>query len=212
MQHKSKSWSALVAACLLFVSGASWGVIVNTTVPENSNLYFADWGHAYDNPAMFPGSEFNALGQGFAPAAVAYTFSANQALSIGATGCMKYGPAYPCIGPNGNNGWIFRGNPVYSLIGIWSSDDDSIVPTSSVFFIGSGTALSAPNVAGNLYLFLAFNDGNYVDNTSGTFFSVTLDITERPVDPEPPEVPEPPAVALLGIALLALTVRRLKRG
>lgn len=83
---------------------------VTTTVHGQDNLYYHDWGHVYHS----------AVGTGVAPSAVAYTFSAGQNLTITATGgVMDSGTRI--TGPDGDSSWLFRDNPVYALIGVWSS-------------------------------------------------------------------------------------------
>jgi hypothetical protein len=82
-----------------------------------------------------------------------------------------------CGGPNGYNA-TFRGLPVYSLIGAWSTSPDMLTTETAVgsaFYIGGSATVTAPAGSGPYYLFLAFNDGYLLDNVAGTGFSVSAD-------------------------------------
>lgn len=118
----NKIFLALTFFGLLFAGNAQ-AIVINTTVPGSDNLYFDNWGHSFVTPGSNAGY---ALGRGTAPSAVAYAFSSGQALDITAGDCVVDAGA-SCTGPDGY-GSLFRGLPVYSLIGVWSSDFSSIAP------------------------------------------------------------------------------------
>ena len=100
----------------------------------------------------------------------------------------------------------FRGLPVYSLIGMWSTSADDITPVSGMlsqpFFIGTSLLLNLagiPNEA-NLYLFLAENDGIFRDN-SGSYL---VDIDVQPV-------PLPASALLFMSGLLGVFATRIRK-
>lgn len=93
-------------------------------------------------------------------------------VDIVATGCVIDAGSF-CTGPNGSAS-LFRGLPVYSLIGRWSTNPavlDNAGVASPPFFVGAGATLTAPAGTGPYYLFLADNDGIFADN--GGAYSVT---------------------------------------
>lgn len=186
----------LLPLLALFVFGPAGATMITTFVPGDTNLYHDDWGHAYN--VTGGGNEYDALGRGSAPTAVNFAFSAGQALDITATGCaVDSGPN--CTGPDGH-GWLFRGLPVYSLIGVWSTSSSAINPLNAAFFIGSANQFVVPAFAGPLYLFLANNDGIFADNPSQYGYTVKIKSN----------VPEPSAISIL-LAGLILVQRSRKR-
>jgi len=143
---------------------------------ENS-LYTTDWGHLYnDNSGS---NENNALGRGDPAEAWQnnpgdpYAFHSNQHILIEASGCVV-DLGDQCTRPDYDGG-LFRGLPVYSLIGIWSTTavntiDDPLHSSGSPFYIGSLLDLWVPdNGLDPLYLFLATNDGIFKDNVCGSY-------------------------------------------
>jgi len=170
-------------ASFVLVCSASYAsaatVEIDQSVSSLDNLYYADWGHWYTlpedkalaNPDSNPARAVSLSGSGF-------NFAGFDSLSISASGMVvdHYGVATDANGDPHSPDWsfqgdYFRGQPVYSLIGIWSTSPDDIVPLgdpqASVFFIGTSLQLTIPE-ATSLYLFLAENDGGFGDN-SGSY-------------------------------------------
>lgn len=91
--------------------------------------------------------------------------TAGGEIEIQASGCTVDAGA-SCTGPDGYSS-LFRGLRVYSLIGRWGTDPETLdanTIASPPFFIGSNATLTAPSTIGDYYLFLADNDGNFSDN------------------------------------------------
>ena len=103
---------------------------------------------------------------------------AGQQLQLTASGCVvDDGPR--CTGPDGYPG-LFRGLPVYSLIGRWSTSPAQLTTATAVgpsFFVGSAATLTAPAGSGEYYLFLGENDGGFSDNVGA--YSVSASWTQR---------------------------------
>ncbi len=205
-----KSNHHLVLALLLgaLFSGSAQALVITTTVAGTDNLYYDDWGHVFNSTLAESDVGFNieysALGRGTAASAVGYAFSSGQALSIAATGSVAdWGATY--TDPTGtsasgaNEGWDFRNLPVYSLIGIWSTNASMIDPVNSPFYIGSSLALVAPAMVGSLYLFLGENDGYFRDNAFSDKYTVTITTSA---------VPAPATLALLSLGLIGLIAMR----
>jgi hypothetical protein len=194
---------ALVLA-LAILPGTALAMLVETTthtVGAFDNLYFDNWGHGFINqpgnagePAdvvELNGSAFNMAGFDF--------------LNITAEGLIAdHSPAggtWPATNPDGlpngednppNN--IFRGLTVYALIGIWSTNPNTIAPlgTQSAFVVGSSLpGLPVPDLPA-VYLFLGDNDGLFSDNSG--FYTVTIEAV----------VPLPSALVLFMAGLLPL--------
>lgn len=106
---------------------------------------------------------------------------AGQQIQLTASGCVVDAGA-SCTGPDGTGG-DFRGLPVYSLIGRWSTNPnvlDSSSVASAPFFVGSAatlTAPTAPSLSTEFYLFLAENDGGFGDNAGA--YSVSASWTQK---------------------------------
>ena len=203
--------SLLIACSASFASAAT--VEIDQLVSSRDNLYYTDWGHWYTMP------DDHALGNLDSVAARAvslggssFNFGGFDAVSIFATGSVvdAGGTATSangdtcvpsCLFKDGN----WRGLPAYSLIGIWSSSPDAIVPIgdphTSVFFVGSNLVLDIPD-APSLYLFLAENDGAFGDNSGS--YNVHLTASAVPV---PAALP----LFLSGVAGLSLIRRRKTR-
>ena len=98
-----------------------------------------------------------------------YGFDSGINLRITATGCTVDLNATTCTGPDYLGG-LFRDLPVYSLIGVWSTDATSIIPVDMVsinpaFLISDLLDLVVPTFTNPLYLFMATNDGGFADNS-----------------------------------------------
>ena len=174
-------------------------------VPGSHNLYYEDWGHSFN--VVGGGNEMFAIGGGEAPISFGdgLAFSSGQQIHIDAKDCV-IDASLNCTDPNGYNS-LFRGLPVYSLIGVWSSDAETISAVEPVnnaaFFIGSSQDLIVPDYTDSLYLFLATNDGNYSDNPSTYAYTITISGDESQ------SIPEPSLLVGLGcVSLLGLRSRR----
>ncbi len=171
-----------IASCLVGAKEVL-AFTLTDTVSSTQNLYHNNWGH----PFTIPGSgERDALGTGTAPIAFGngFAFTPNQNISIAAKDCVV-DAATLCTGPEGFS-WLFRGLPVYSLIGIWSSDVNTIKPVqgnNSAFFVGANLNLIVPDFTNSLYLFFGENDGEFNDNRG----SYNVTITGKDSSPEVPE-------------------------
>ncbi len=128
-------------------------------------------------------------------AARAFDFSGYSNLFVTATGCIVDAGA-TCTGPDGTGG-VFRGLPVYSMIGLWSSTGGSITAIGGAFFIGSVANLVVPG-GGPAYLFLAENDGIFSDNSGQ--YNVSIEA-----------VPEPTTLTLMALGGLLIGARQRRR-
>ena len=178
----------LMLACLVTYSHTSYAALigVDDVYGENS-LYHDDWGHSYN--VSGGGNEADALGRGDRAEAWqniadnAFGFTSGGNLLITATGCVvDNGTA--CTGPDYLGG-DFRGLPVYSLIGIWSNDANTIDPVNSPFLVGALLNLIVPDngLSSPLYLFLATNDGEFSDNfqSGEEIFTYSVTISSIPL-------------------------------
>ncbi|MCC6558011.1 MAG: DNRLRE domain-containing protein [Polyangiaceae bacterium] len=98
-------------------------------------------------------------------------------VTVTASGCAIDAGA-SCTGPNGTGG-LFRGLPVYSLIGAWSTDPSALTAATAAsqpFFVGAAATLTAPAGAGPYYLFLGDNDGVFADNGAGYTVTSTAEV------------------------------------
>lgn len=196
-----KFHTLLMVICVTgFSQAASALLIGEDTVDGRNSLYSDDWGHSYNTGA---GNEFNALGRGNAARAfevdsMSYGFSSGDLLQISAGGCVVDAGS-SCTAPDYAGG-TFRALPVYSLIGLWSTNATSINPfellsgVNPAFFIGDLLDIVVPDAISPLYLFLATNDGTFTDNSGA--YSVRIDKISQ--------VPTPPVLYLLLIGLLFL--------
>ncbi len=188
-------WGFLLA--LLLSGGRVWAtsVTLHADVAGTDNLFFADWGHAYgfefDPPPETgcPPSEcplLFGLGAGTPASPVsaggAFNFSGFDFVDLSASGTVidfnifatdaDGNPVDPGAPPISDP--VFRRLRVYGLIGIWSTDPNTIVPIGSIgpesepaFDIGTQARLNVPGGT-EAYLFLANNDGVFADN-SGSY-------------------------------------------
>ena len=206
--------SSLICATDVFAATFTY----DDTVGGMANLFHDDWGHPY-NMDMLEGDlyTYSAVGDGEAPTAFGngLVFSGNQSIKIMASGCVvDSGP--DCTGPDGGESrQTFRGLTRYGLIGMWSSTPDQITPIGPIepgsnpaFNVGSSADLTTPNYDGNIYLFLAENDGDFADNTDPSqVYNITL-TTDSPTTPGT-SVPEPSSLlGMFGVASLAMFFRK----
>lgn len=205
----NRTLASLLLLCSTSLAGAAT-VEFDDVVSSTANLYYTSWGHWYTMP------DDNALGNLDSIAASAVSFNGNAFNFAGynsvsifsgdtvidhggtATGADGDTCTPTCLFKDG----FFRGLPVYSLIGIWSTSPDKIVPIgdphTSVFFVGSDALLNIPE-ATTLYLFLAENDGAFGDNLGS--YNVHFNVSAVPV---PAGLP----LFLSGVAGLSLVARR----
>lgn len=203
----------LIAILLLgaATSASATMISINQTVDGRDNLYYTDWGHWYTlpsdnalyNPDSNPARDVTFGGS-------AYNFAGIGSIDVTATG-QVVDHFDTATGPDGDpcdptclfNDGYFRGLPVYSLIGLWSTTADSITPIgdphTAPFFVGSHAVLNVPTVP-SAYLFLAENDGGFGDNSGHYDVNLTF---------EKQDVPEPsPLVLLLGGLIGLVLLRR----
>lgn len=201
----------VLAIALLVGSSSAHAVVISHSVDSMDNLYFTDWGHPYNVPPFdLTNVEFGALGTG-EPAEVvsseglAENFAGFGTVDIVAAGEIAINGS-TLWGPDGAKSPLFRGLPVYSLIGVWSRSGSAIDPIGGSFFVGSENSLSVPG-GPSAYLWLGFNDGIFLDNLDAPLFGGPgFDI------PEITPVPEPASNALLVLGLGFLIGRHLKGG
>ena len=171
---------------LLLLALASLNVnaqMITEVVDGMDNLYFSDWGHIYPE-ALGTGQDITAVASGGS----AFNFSGAVGINITATGQVVDNGITPTDANGDPNMFMdgnFRGLPVYSLIGIWSSTANEITPIgdplTAPFFIGTElmlTALQIPSST-NLFLFLAENDGLFADNSG--YYNVNIDVQFVPI-------------------------------
>jgi len=232
-----KAWTSLVyraaaASCGLLlpvVAQAATVPVLQHTVGPQDNLFFSDWGHPWTREFVLVTDEVTgelrarddilewpapfALGAGVPARSVqhqgsAFDFSGWHFIDVLASGLMQ-DRNLTQTGPDGDGSDTFRGLDVYSLIGIWSSSPDTIVPVGAwapdatpAFDIGSSARIDIPQGFA-VYLFLGENDGLFYDNLGSYSVTITGGLVGAGG-----EVPLPAALALLVPALVALPRRR----
>jgi hypothetical protein len=209
-----KTTLLLVLFCLASTSQISNAALIGIdTVDGPNSLYATDWGHTYNTGT---GNEFNAIGRGaparaFEVSSLAYGFTSGDRLNISASDCIV-DLGSECTEP-GYLGGEYRGLPVYSLIGLWSTSAAEIVAldTTSVnpaFLIGDLLNLVVPDFTSALYLFMATNDGDFSDNSGA--YSVRIDKID-PLSRATAHVPVPPVLYLILFGLLLIRYLPTKR-
>lgn len=206
----------LLGGSMIYQAGA---LMLEDKVSGKDNLYSSEWGHWFtmkgDGALAAYAPESTAASAIVDSSNNAYDFSSWDYLDIavtgsvtdagryetGADGCSD--PTAPCWFGDGQ----FRGQDVYSVIGVWSSSADKIswLDTiydnwfDAVFTVGSDASIEVPEIEG-AYLFLAENDGVFADNSG--FYTATITTS----------VPEPASALLMLTALLGLfAIRRQRR-
>lgn len=209
-----KTTLLLILFCLASTSQISNAALIGVdTVDGLNSLYATDWGHPYKTGAD---NEFNAIGRGdparaFKVGNLAYGFTSGDQLNISASGCA-YDLGDDCTEPSYLGG-EFRGLPVYSLIGLWSTSAAEIVALGAAsvnpaFFIGDLLNLVVPDFTSALYLFMATNDGDFSDNSGA--YSVRIDKID-PLSRATAHVPVPPVLYLILFGLLLIRYLPTKR-
>ena len=100
-----------------------------------------------------------------------------EVIITAATNCLRVdgGMAGNCVGPEGDTNRLYRGLPLFSLIGCWSHSPkvlDSNTVASLPFYIGTNTLFAAPTEPGDYYLFLGENEDILQDNSGD--YAVTV--------------------------------------
>jgi hypothetical protein len=134
------------------------------SVSGKSALY-NDWLYPYGNDT-YDATPVNGL-----------VLPSGHQVQLSATGCATLaGANTTCIGPAGQPARLYRGLPVYSLIGAWSTSKTALTYSTVVgkaFYVGAAATLTAPTGTGPFYLFLGINDGYPGDNKGSFTVQVT---------------------------------------
>lgn len=122
-----------------------------------------------------------------------------QSIEVTATGCaVSNGPI--CVPPDGYPE-LFRGLPVYSLIGRWSHSPDILdnsTVASNPFYVGSFSILTVPSEPGDYYLFLGENDGGFSDNAGSFTVTATSTLTVTSITPTETVIGKPTTFEVRG--------------
>jgi hypothetical protein len=198
MMMKRFKTLALMVLTVWFASAAfssAHATVITHTVLGTDNLYNTAWfGNPFPGAIGTPGAtdarsvQDGGVGFDFSPFGSVLQIATGSVVDAGSTATDADGLE-----------WLFRGLPVYSLIGIWSSTDTSITAIGSAFFVGTSATIIVPT-AMPAYLFLAENDGIFSDNSGS--YRVTLTVVA---------VPEPGTLCLLGLGLLGMGAARRRR-
>ncbi len=217
----SHGLAAAVLVCLSLGAGASV-ITLEHVVDGTDNMYYDDWGHWFvetQEDAQKSGSQhasavsasgvsdpWNFGGVGMIDISVTGSVKDAGSLRTDADGnCVEAGDCWRDIDVGAGDNVYYQ--PIYSVIGIWSSDATSIVPildsltrtaeelSHAAFLVGTNALIEAPDVE-FAYLFLAENDGMFSDND----FSYLANITYN--------VPEPGSILLLLAGLFGLFLTR----
>ena len=171
MVDKIRLLLSALMLCGMFTSLEVYAAIYTHTVDGRENMYNTYW---TGNPFL------SAVGTGVDARSVTdsdgnpVNFS-NLRLTITATGLVEDFSTTSTDADGLDS--IFRGLPVYSMIGLWSSTGDSITALGESFFIGTNNVLDAPS-SGTSFLFLAENDGIFSDNYGQ--YNVTISTVPLP--------------------------------
>lgn len=158
----------LLVCVWLAASAAANAVVLTHTVDGMDNLYNTSWAGNPHPSAIGTGLDARSVASGGSP----FDFSSFSSVAVIASGLVVDAGA-TATSADGTGG-VFRGLPVYSMIGLWSSTGSAITALGTPFFVGTSATLAVPSAA-SAFLFLAENDGLFADNSGSYSVRLTTD-------------------------------------